>query len=195
MSSHAIKLPRVYIADLNATELHLTKMVHAKYQYEIETKEYDLQALTLTLRPAEWTALDKNISNAIGYLTSLLINLKIEGVFATELTKRGVVHIHGIILPIITPHGQKETLKGGNLIKRVQRRNKKYDVYYTWSEITNQHVIKPLKSTRQFNAWVKYMTKNLTPITVLQYLKEEEERIKSSKGANDDDCPIHPPSA
>lgn len=129
------------------------------YQYFKDGKS--MYAVTITINQAEYNALNKDPKEIQKYLTFLLKKYKIEGIFITELTKKNVPHIHGIITLTNT---YLETLKY----------HKSRQPYYTDPQIQNQHRIRSMPSAQAITGWKNYMLKNQTPLTILEYFSQTD---------------------
>lgn len=156
-------LDDIIIINPSVSELEVRKTLLEAYGFLSEQDSFDpFWALTYSLKPSEWNWLKKTgrtLDETLGYLHSLLKIDKFKGVFVVEYTKKGVPHLHGIVLDICKEH----------LEQKYHKKGKKFDVYYINNTINRSHVLKPIRNKKAYNGWVDYMIKDYTPLSILQY--------------------------
>lgn len=123
---------------------------------------YNYYACTFTIPKYENDVLKTSKTHNIqGYFEYLLKSINLEGIYIQELTKKGVVHLHGVVYT-----------KNIDRTTKYRRRIKgKWSYSYRIKDYPFEHIIKDLPTTRAKNAWVSYMIKNQTSKTLLEYLQ------------------------
>lgn len=152
--------PISQILPLGSNEILLNNWIQfLDYTKDIPTK----YAVTFTLIPAEWEELKSHPQEIqLDYLTQKLSQYYSNFIFISELTKKKVVHLHGVVCDF-------QNVLEKELIKYTINKNRKFDVRYKDQRYANKNVIKKLYTTKQVNAWIKYMKKEMQPISILQY--------------------------
>lgn len=132
----------------------------------------NLFAVTFTLLPAEWQVIkDMSHINQIDYISFVLNKFYKDYVFITELTKKKVLHLHGIVAEHTDLPEEYRVLS--NSKKYYDKKNK--EVRFRDNRYPNQNVIKKLHSTRQITGWFNYMKKEMTPYSILEFFYHNNE--------------------
>lgn len=153
--------PLPIILPLGSNEILLNDWIQY-LDYIFGVTSIPLLAVTFTLIPAEWAELKKHSAEEQSdYLFKKISKYYSNFIFVTELTKKGVPHLHGIVLN--TP------LKEDIFTQYKKWKNKKTELHYEDTRYSNQNYIKKIYTKRQLSAWINYMRKSMQPVEILEY--------------------------
>lgn len=125
---------------------------------------YNYYAVTLTIPKAEYDTLKQSKThNVIGYFSYLLKLCNLQGLYIQELTKRGVIHLHGVVC----------TNKINRDTKYRRKIKGKWSYSYVLKDYPFEHIVKDIPTSRAQNAWCSYMIKNQRSKSLLEYLQTD----------------------
>lgn len=173
---------KLFLSESTYVRSYINKTFGVFTEKDSQVKPMRFAALTLTLSPDHWRKIFKSeLHQAMCYFTYLIKELGYDSDHSfgiIEWTKQSVPHCHAIVrlgsndlegeLYTITTRYKKV---GKRFVREQQYKDNRIDV---------EHYLDPIYSGNHLKAVIRYITKTLPPLTILNFLQEYHKGVSDS---------------